>query len=407
MTTAPSHDASVDPVDPPSRPSGPPVTLFLVTGALALSNGAVFALLADFQDRFGFPGWGLGLIAGAAFASGFAAQVGLAPLADRGHAKQLLLAGLVTAATGTVLMGVGSHLWAFVAARVLTGIGYGMYIPAARRAVIGVAGPNAGRMLGRLTSFSVGGFVLGPPLASVVAEQAGPRAPFLVLAAIVLVCIPGVVRAEVVESTRPERARPVGDLMRIPALQAAVAIGAAFYLAIGVFEAVWARLLTDLGASQTRIGLSLLAFGIPMALFAPVGGRLADRYGGFTTATVSMVVTVPLMVLYGQVAAFWGLMALVFVHAFADATTSPGAQLAVSRAAPVEDTAAAQGILEAAGYLMAAFAAFGAAPVYDQWGPEILFAGAAALMVALLVVAQARDRASRTLLGVSDDGSRR
>lgn len=403
MTTARPSGAR----DDTAGTASPPLALYLVTGALALSNGAVFALLADFQDRFGFPGWGLGLIAGAAFASGFAAQVGLAPLADRGHAQRLLLAGLVTAATGTVLMGVGSHLWAFVVARVLTGIGYGMYIPAARRAVIGVAGPEAGRLLGRLTSFSVGGFVLGPPIAAAVAEVAGPRAPFLVLAGIVLGCIPGIARAEVVESSRPERSRPVAALLALPALQAAVALGAAFYLAIGVFEAVWARLLTDLGASTTRVGLSLLAFGVPMALFAPVGGRLADRFGGFTTATVSMVVTVPLMVLYGQIEAFWGLMAVVFVHAFADATTSPGAQLAVSRAAPVEDTAAAQGILEAAGYLMAAAAAFGAAPVYDRWGAGVLFTGAATLMVVLVVVAQARQAASRTIAAHGIEGSAR
>lgn len=390
------------PTDPPPSP---PLALYLVTGALALSNGAVFALLADFQDRFGFPGWGLGLIAGASFASGFVAQVGLAPFADRGHAKRLLLAGLGTAAIGTLLMGAGSHLWVFVFARVLTGVGYGMYIPAARRAVIGVAGAEAGRLLGRLTSFSVGGFVLGPPLAGIVAEVAGSRAPFLVLAGIVLVCIPGIVRTPVVESTRPERASRVRELLRIPGLQAAVALGAAFYLAIGVFEAVWARLLTDLGASTTRVGLSLLAFGIPMAFFAPIGGRLADRFGGMRTATASMVATVPLMVLYGQVTAFWGLMAVVFVHAIADATTSPGAQLAVTRAAPVEDTASAQGILEAAGYLMAAAAAFGAAPVYERWGADVLFAGAAALMVVLVLLGQVRDRASRTLPAMSTEVS--
>ncbi|QGG96346.1 MFS transporter [Actinomarinicola tropica] len=388
-----------------SRPSGPPATLYVVTGALALSNGAVFALLADFQDRFGFSSLGLGLVAGAAFASGFAAQVGLAPYADRGHAHRLLIAGLVSAAVGTLLMGVGSHVAVFVVARLLTGIGYGMYIPAARRAVIGVAGAQAGSLLGRLTSFSVGGFVLGPPLAGLAADVAGPRAPFLLLAAVVLVCVPGVVRAEVIESSRPQDASSVRQLLALPGLQAAVALGAAFYLAIGVFEAIWARLLTDLGTSTRTIGFSLLAFGIPMAFFAPIGGRLADRFGGMRTATISMVVTVPIMVAYGQIEAFWGLMVVVFVHAVADATTSPGAQLAVSRAAPPTDAAAAQGILEAAGFLMAALAAVAAAPVYERVGAGALFAGAAALMSLLVVVARLRHRASPTLPGMAIEGS--
>lgn len=387
------------------RQVGPPATLYVVTGALALSNGAVFALLADLQDRFGFSSLGLGLVAGASFASGFAAQVALAPLADRGHAHRLLVVGLVTAAAGTLLMGVGSHVAVFVVARLLTGVGYGMYIPAARRAIIGVAGTRAGALLGRLTSFSVGGFVLGPPLAGVAADLAGPRAPFLLLAVVVLVCVPSTLRADVVESSRPEAATSIPQLLRIPGLQAAVALGAAFYLSIGVFEAVWARLLTDLGASTRAIGFSLLAFGIPMSALSPVGGRLADRFGGMRTATVSMVATVPIMVAYGRIEAFWGLLAVVFVHAICDATTSPGAQLAVSRAAPAADAAAAQGILEAAGFLMAALAAVAAAPIYERHGADALFTGAAGLMVLLVAVARIRHRASPTLPGMATEAS--
>ncbi|MGY6501883.1 MAG: MFS transporter [Acidimicrobiales bacterium] len=381
----------VDPLVDPER-TDPPVTLFVVTGALALSNGAVFALLADLQDRFGFETWGLGLIAGAAFAAGFVAHVGLARFADRGRARMLLVAGLVLAAVGTVGMAVGASLWAFVAARLLIGLGYGMFIPAARRIVIASRPDRAGRLLGRLAAFSVGGFVLGPPLASGAAEVAGPRAPFLAIALVVVACLPPVLRTPVVESHREPERRTVLRLLSIPSMQAALAVGSAFYLSIGVFEAVWARLLTDLGATQLVIGFSLLVFGVPMALFAPVGGRLADRYGGFRVSVISMVVTVPLMAAYGVASSVLAMFVIVAVHAFADATTTPGSQLAVTRAAPAEDAASAQGLLEASGFLLAAIAAIAAAPIYQAYGATWLFGGSAAAMVGLVAFAVVRHR---------------
>jgi predicted MFS family arabinose efflux permease len=373
--------------------ASPPLTLFLVTGALALSNGAVFALLAELQDRYGFETWGLGLIAGAAFASGFVAHVGLARLADQGRARLLLVVGLVLAAAGTLGMGIASHLVAFVVARLLIGLGYGMFIPAARRIVISTSPAAAGRMLGRLASFSVGGFVLGPPLASAASELAGPRAPFLVIAAVVLLCLPPVLRTPVIESVVEREPRVVRQLAAIPGVQAAVAVGAAFYFSIGVFEAVWARLLTDLGATTFVIGLSLLVFGIPMAILAPVGGRLADRFGGLKVALIAMTCTVPLMVLYGQVGSVAAMFVIIGVHALSDATTTPGTQLAVARAAPERHAGAAQGLLEAAGFLMAAGAAVGAAPVYQAYGAGWLFGGSAMVMLALLGFALLRSRA--------------
>ena len=383
-----------------SSSTSPPLTLFVVTGALSLSNGAVFALLAELQDRFGFETWGLGLIAGAAFLSGFAAHVGVARFADRGHARRLLLGGLALAGVGTLGMGVGSNLVAFVAARLLIGFGFGMFIPAARRLVISSDPARAGRLLGRLASFSVGGFVLGPPLAAGVASVAGPRAPFLVIAVVVLLCLPPVLRTEVIEVRRDPEPRVVRQLLAIPAVQASLFVGAAFYLSIGVFESVWARLLTDLGASTLAVGLTLLGFGVVMASFAPIGGRIADRFGGFRVAATAMVLTVPVMALYGHLTSLIALSALIAVHAFSDGTVTPGTQLGITRAAPDQHAAAAQGLLEAVGFLLAAIAAVGAAPVYQAVGAAWLFGGSGLCMLVMVSLGVLRDRAARRLAGV-------
>jgi predicted MFS family arabinose efflux permease len=386
-------DAGAPP--PATQRSGPSLTLFLVAGAMALANGAVFALLAELQDRYGFATWGLGLIAGATFATGFVAHVGLARYADRGAARKLLIWGLGIAALGSLGMGLGSHLAAFVAARALSGIGYGMFVPAARRVIISSDPSRAGLLLGRLASFSVGGFVLGPPIAAAISSLLGPRAPFLAVAAVVLACLPAVARTEVVEVSRPAGRRVVRELLALPAVQAVLLLAAAVYLSIGVFEAVWSRLLTDLGASTMAIGLTLLAFGSVMAALAPLGGRIADRLGGFRVASIAMVLTVPVMALYGHLTSIVALTVLITVHALSDATVTPGTQLGITRAAPEEHAAAAQGLLEAVGYLLAAASAVGAAPLYQAVGAAWLFGGSAVLMLGFVVLAFVRARSAQ------------
>lgn len=388
---------TASPVPPEAR--GTILTLLVVTGALSLANGAIFALLADLQDRYGFATWGLGLIAGSAFASGLVAHLALARHADRGRARVLLVGGLLLGVAGTAWMGFATELWQFTGARLLLGLGFGSFVPAARKVAIHTAPEAAGRLLGRLASALVAGFTLGPPFASLVAEVAGPRAPFLAIAAVVAATVPVVARVPSPPALAPPEPRVVRHLARRPAVQAALAVGAALYLSIGVFDAIWARYLTDLGASTIVIGLSLLAFGAPMAVFAPYGGRLADRHGGQRVAVVAVAASLPLMALYGVVGSVLALTLLSAVHAFCDGTSTPGAQLAVATATPVERAASAQGLLEAVGFAVAGLAALASGAVYEALGPTWLFGGSTALMAGLLVLAEARTRRARALAG--------
>ena len=54
-------------------------------------------------------------------------------------------------------------------------------------------------------------------------------------------------------------------------MQATLAVAVAFYVTIGMFEAIWAVLLRDRGAETWLIGLTLSLFTVPMIFLAPIG----------------------------------------------------------------------------------------------------------------------------------------
>ena len=71
---------------------------------LAAGYGVMFTLLDDFRDEYGIAESALGAVVGIGFFAGFPSQLLIAPLADRGHARQLVLAGVALNVVGLVVM---------------------------------------------------------------------------------------------------------------------------------------------------------------------------------------------------------------------------------------------------------------------------------------------------------------
>ena len=67
----------------------------VLAGLFAAGYGVMFTLLDDFRDRYGISEATLGAIVAIGFFASFAAQVLFAPLADRGHARRLVYAGML------------------------------------------------------------------------------------------------------------------------------------------------------------------------------------------------------------------------------------------------------------------------------------------------------------------------
>jgi len=364
----------------------------LVSGSMTLGYGSIYTLLADLRHRFGFSGTQLGLIVAAGFLAGFVTQLLLARLADKGRAAVMVRGGASVAALAMLGGAVATRFWEFVLVRLVLGIGSGAVSPAIRRVVITRDPEGVGANLGRLASFEVAGFVLGPLVAALSAQLFGIRAPFLLLATLLVVVVALTARLDLSAGPVTEGRHVFRGLLAAPAMKAALAACVAFYVTVGIFEAVWAVLLSDHGAETWLIGVTLSLFTVPMIFLAPVGGHQAQRRGPIRVISISIGVATICTFSYGVLPSLWMLLAVSAVHAVADSFTMPGTQVAAALASPPEHASSAQGLLGATGLAVAGLTGLVAGFAYQHAGRLALFGGTSATMTAFLFVAITLDR---------------
>jgi MFS transporter, DHA1 family, multidrug resistance protein len=296
--------------------------------------------------------------------------------------------GIIVAGLAMVASAVASQFWAFLLARLLLGLGSGTVGPAIRRIVITRDPEHVGANLGRVASFDVAGFVLGPLLAAIAAETLGIRAPFWILAAAFVAVLVLTLRLDLTAGSVSERPRVIRVLTGIPAMQATLAVAVAFYVTVGMFEAIWAVLLRDRGAETWLIGLTLSLFTVPMIFLAPTGGRTAQARGPLRVATVSVGIAAVCTLSYGILPAVWMLLGVSIVHALADSFTMPANQVSAALASPPELISSAQGLLGATGLAAAGLTGLGAGFLYEESGRLAVAVTTAAVMAVCLVAAR-------------------
>ena len=348
------------------------VVLFATVTMSTVGLAMIFALLADLQDKFGFPAWALGLITASSYLTSFIAFVWLSHYADRGHARAMLMLGGLVGGAAMVWIAFGSELWELVAAKAIVGLGEGVIVPAARRVALGWS-DRPGRELATMFSAGVSGFVVGPVLGAFLAETFSLSIPFTVAALLSFLTIPFLARLRVPSVSEGRTSGNIFTLLRHPLVATGVLLGATQLISIGVLEAVWARLLTDLGASTTWIGVSFTVILLPFILLVPIGGRLADRYSPVRIGLIGVLLLVPIVYMYGVLTGLVGLVALGVVQTAATALISPSAGAAVVLGSPPERLAQGQGLLAAFGFMSAAVGAAGAGWAYGALGASGLF----------------------------------
>lgn len=350
---------------------------------------SVFALLAELEKRYGLSSQGLGFIAGSAFLAALVAQLWLSRYADRGHAVTLLRSGVLSIGIGLLWFAAATELWQFILARSVLGAGVGMLVPPARRAIVLTSGDNQGERLGVFYAAYLSGFVFGPPIAALLTEAADVRLPFAVFGVLTFVSLGSIAGIEMpeAEATAERTANDRRVLRRLLAdrrIIAAMLVVISFRYSIGVFEPLWATHLDDLGASTRFIAFSLTGFALPMLLIAKQAGALTDRYGPRIMAVFPALLSAPLMMTYGYTPWLWVIMGVAAVHGITEAMLNPATQANVAQVSAEEDTAAAQGLAEAAGSGASAIGAFTAPVAFEAWGAGPAWVLAGAVMVVLV-----------------------
>lgn len=371
-----------------------PFQVVLFTSSAAVAG--VIPLLGELRDVLGFSETSIGVVVAAGFLGSFVSQVGLSRFADRGHGRRMVTVGVALASLSLLLMGFTEGLGQWIFLRGLLGFSTGLVVPGVRRAAAVHDPERVGENLGRLVVGDMTGFLLGPVAAALLERAFGFRAPFLVLAVVILLFLPFAARMPADRGALDDSGRRNSfDLLRGRRLQGALILVLGYFSLIGAWESVMPVMFADRGGTPLATGVAFTLLGIPMILFSAQAGRTADRVGPPTVAMGALTIIAFSTMAYGYIDSIVLLVSFQGVLGIADAFGFTATQVAVSRAVPQERQAAALGLMGGVQVLGAGVFAFPAAALYQETGEEVTWVAVGAVMLVLVAAGAFRLRGTR------------
>jgi MFS transporter, DHA1 family, multidrug resistance protein len=361
----------------------PLLPLFIAQLIVLIGFGALLPVLPLFVQEQGISATELGFI----IAAWPIAKLMFEPVfgwwADRGARKPQMVAGLLILAAVSALPLFFTSFAGLFALRFIAGVATAMYDPAARGMVVDATDEDErGEAFGYYGAFHVGGFVIGPAIGGVGAALfAGYAFPFIFVAVLSLVGALILLRFLAVHPSRvvhlpaghhpspqglpagdPFTASevaliPTDDASRTPRAPvsavfnrrviAALVLTFGLHLSFGTYEVVWSIYLIALGATVAWVGLTFVAFAIPVMIMSPIAGRLVDRRGPVAIVLVSGLVIIFSGAVYATAGGYLVPSVVVPIEAAATAAMTPALFAMLSRGAPAGRTSTAQGIFGA------------------------------------------------------------
>jgi MFS family permease len=355
-------------------------------GVLAAGYGVMFTMLDDWRSEYGIQETGLSMIIAIGFFTSFVAQLTIAPLADKGHARKLLSLGMLANAVGAVLMAFGDSLPAFLLGRFVMGLGAGIAIPAIKRIVIVSDRENIGRNLGRGVSIEVAGFAIGPVISALTVDAFNLAAPFIIIT--VLTMIFGIIISQlnISETAAEDRTneRFALDLLKLRPVLGSILVGLALYVMIGVYDSLWVIMMDDLRAPNWVGNAGVALFGLPWIIFGTLGGKIAQRHGPLRVSAFGLALGALYMTSYGFLSMPYLMLGIGLSQSILDSLTVTGIGIAVAQATPPERQAGASGLLGGMQTLTGGISAVAAGAMYENFGQKFAFT-ATGLAMAILV----------------------
>jgi MFS family permease len=357
-------------------------------GVLAAGYGVMFTMLDDWRSEFGIQETGLSMIIAVGFFTSFVAQLTIAPLADKGHARKLLSLGMLANALGAVIMALGESLPAFLLGRFVMGLGAGIAIPAIKRIVIVSDRENIGRNLGRGVSIEVAGFAIGPVIAALTVDTFNLAAPFIIIT--VLTMIFGIIISQlnISETATEDRTneRFALDLLKLRPVFGSILVGLALYVMIGVYDSLWVIMMDDLQAPNWVGNAGVALFGLPWIIFGTLGGKIAQRHGPLRVSAFGLGLGALYMTSYGFLSMPYLMLGIGLSQSILDSLTVTGIGIAVAQATPPERQAGASGLLGGMQTLTGGISAVAAGTMYEHLGQAFAFSTTGIVMALLVTV---------------------
>jgi len=350
--------------------------------SVPMSVSMIFPALSDLQDKYHFSDAGLGFIAAAGFMASLLVSLFVAPFADRGKPKKLVLVALVLASLGSTLFAFGSSLWMFVIARAISGAALGTSGPAIKAIAANIDKARAAERLGRLRGVELAGFTGGPLIGATLISPFGLRGAFLIFAIFAAIAFVIVVPRELPSLPSTEDSKRLSiELLKHRPIRAAVLASLTLFIPVGIYDALWDRYITDRGGNNFMVGMTFLLYTIPFIFLGAKGGRIADTRGAARMTVIGIFLTAPLVMLYGFLPSAFLLVSFSLVEGVIGSLSIPATQSLMAQVAPLGRASAAQGLNGTGDLIAGSIMALIAPMIYGSHGPGATFTFAAVLMV--------------------------
>lgn len=318
--------------------------------------GAILPYLSVFlQEEASAPVWLIGVVAAAYYVGSFSLSPVLGRLSDSVGRKPVIVAGVSLYAVAALLFITTTHPGWFILFRFLEGVGAAAVTPAGQAYVAEVSTEGArSRAYGWLTTAQFGGLVAGPVLAWPLYALGGGQGKWAfytiflfgsALSAIAAVALLIAIhepeharRRRQVKVTRP----PWRRLITRPVM-AFVVVAVTGHFSMGAFEVLWSLWLRHLGASMRFIGITWIAFSVPM-LFSFVGGMLADRYNRWLLMFSGYAISAVAYIIYGSTKLLPLFVVVNVIEGFAIAWSYPAKQAFLVQLVPPRWLGSVQGV---------------------------------------------------------------
>ncbi|MBM4237058.1 MAG: MFS transporter, partial [Euryarchaeota archaeon] len=221
--------------------------------------------------------------------------------------KKTVLIGFVVYAVGSLMCALSWNLGFFLLSRTVQGLGYGFVSPV-MVAILGDIVPfeERGKSMGYLGAATTAGIALGPFIAGFIAILDW-RLVFVFIAALILATgaffnfeFRGVTFPRGPKGARSVLRNLKSGIMDRSVLVLSLAGLLTFMCYVSTLSFMSDHLsLPPLFLSESEIGTVMATTGIAGIFAAPLGGRLADRLGRFTTATIGYAIAIGAFVLLG------------------------------------------------------------------------------------------------------------